>query len=305
MMFVKNMIKRHVRLLYRGTHLVIPPDKQYHIVPHDVVVSSIDLEVVNAPKQQLITLCMPLKDRSEMALEAIENIVNDVSAKYFDFIITEAKSKNPLVIPPRLRKFIKHFYVSADRVWNRAKLLNFGFRRAQTPLVAGWDADFRFSSKFPERFFQLIAHHDFEKCGYLSIVTTETDRTVRQGVVREAGSPYGGLHVHYMKYVAELNGYDENFKDFGWEEIDFLTRISRHVDPVNWRDYFNESYHEHKEQGLIFHKSHSDDLRSKNFKRLPKNKSLLTKHYEGNVTKLDQPNWGNTCKLLKVNDMKK
>lgn len=300
-MYVRNISPHCLSLRYNDFYLTIPNDGIYHIVPHDFE-RAILLQSYIPKHQQIISFVMPLKARSELALEAIKNIVSEFNTKYFDFIIVEAKSKDPLIIPDKYKPFIKHYYVDMRNKWNRSKLLNYGFKRSETPLVAGWDVDFRFSNKFFARFLQVIAPMNFTK-KYLSVVTTEAFDSIRQGIYYPKGSYYGGFHVHFRKHIDDLNGYDESFNGFGWEEVDMMTRTDRYVDPQNWRNYKIASSNEYKEPDLIWHKSHGDDLRSSNFKYLESNKQKLLEHYENNVTVLEQPNWGESCKLLRFNNI--
>lgn len=300
-MYVKNLTNQIVNLNYKGILLAVLPDNKYHIVPYDVMTSNL-FKVVRPSKQQIATFCMSLRGRSKLALEAIENIVNKYTAKYFDFIIIESKSEDPLIIPEKYKPFITHYYVDSGKIWNRSKLLNYGFKRATTPLVSGWDCDFRFPTKFYSKFFQLISSYDFTQ-GYISIVTTETNDCIRLGKQIKKGDPYGGFHTFFRQHVDILNGFNEKYNGFGWEEISLLCRINRYVDPDNWKKYFNKSYNEYREKDLIWHKSHGDNLRTKeNFKRLNTNKEKLIKEYQNNVTILEkQKNWGNTSKLIAIN----
>jgi len=241
-----------------------------------------------AKGEPIVTFVMCLKNRSQKALESIETIVNNESKKYINFIIVEDNSDDSLSIGFfRYRYLITMYQVDTNDLWNRSKTLNYGFKRARTPLVAAWDADFRFPKDFLRIYIKMIQETNFNN-QYLWISTTETDSGTRRGNKFEQYDLYGGFYTYAKAHVDTLNGYDETFINYGHEERDFNKRLTR---------YFNSQPFRRELKHIVYHKSHDDEYRGY-LEETKENFHIMQAHDKYDVTILDQK-WGE-CDLIRI-----
>ena len=247
-----------------------------------------DYLVVSAGK--VATFCMALKARSAIAIDSIRSLVTEENARFFDFIVSEDKSDDPLDLTTfPLAKYVTHFVVETGDTWNRSKLCNYGFRRARTPLVVSWDADFVFPPGFASTFLKDLVGTDFANT-FLRIPVTETGFCKRETTRFNRGTLYGGMYVYGRKELLAINGYDESFLLYGHEEKDANSRmvlagLKEKVVP---------------RKGYVFHKSHDDALRG-DMSNYGVNKQRAEDHVRKGIVKVNPTGWANAKRVAKPN----
>jgi hypothetical protein len=237
------------------------------------------------PEGKLITFCMCLKGRSDAAIESIKTIVNTKNAKLADFIIVEDESHD-MLDTSRLKRqmpYLRHMVVNTEDSWNRSKLLNHGFRRAKTPLVAGWDSDFLFDKNYVHDVTEFCRQIDFTKY-VVRVNSVESGDSLVNGKFYAKGSVRGGQWIYLLDTLKMVNGYDESFIDWGHEEMDFHERVER------MRGISICTATDHDKNIVVTHKSHSDVIRGCENQGNNWDKRVI--HEEQNVTVVNQNGWG-------------
>tara|TARA_R110002020_G_scaffold123630_1_gene280358 strand:+ start:3121 stop:3909 length:789 start_codon:yes stop_codon:yes gene_type:complete len=239
---------------------------------------------------KLLTFCLCLKNRPTSALESIATLVNDQTIKHCNFIVTEDISNNLLDLSQfKFKNHIDHYIIDTKDTWNRSKTCNYGFKRATTPFVSSWDADFLFSSNIHITLANLIKRADMKK-EYLRVWTTETASGSRRGTTYEKGSMYGGMYIYDQKRLAALGGYDEKFINYGWEEIDFNHRYSLQ---------FSSREKWIRRKGLVYHKTHDESISGdKSFYDI--NKGMRDSNIVDRRFVVNEKGWGQAKLLMKV-----
>jgi hypothetical protein len=240
---------------------------------------------------KLITFCMCLKNRSETAIRSIESLVNERTIPYCNFIISEDYSDDLLDLSNfKYAKHIDHYVINTGDKWNRSKTCNYGFRRATTTFVSSWDADFIFPDKFLNTFREDLLGWNFTQTFY-GIRVTETGHSYRGGHKFHPGQLYGGMYIYKTKHIQGVNGYDEEFKFYGFEELDANDRICRKygIDV----EYITE-------HGYIYHLSHGDESRD-DMAHYDINKRRMIKNQRGRVMEVNPNGWGDS-KLVEKKD---
>jgi glycosyltransferase involved in cell wall biosynthesis len=287
------VIPYHIAVNYRGRLTLVHKVQQDHPQPKQeekIIPTHVNQEIRDrlAQGEPVVTFVMCLKNRAKKAKESIETLVNPETAKYFNFIIVEDDSDNNLILGNyRYSHLITHYLINTNDLWNRSKTLNYGFKRSRTPLVAAWDADFRYPEDFLRTYIKMIQETDFNKtCLWIS--TTETDATDRRGGHFEQYSLYGGFYTYAKCHVEILGGYDETFINYGHEERDFNKRLLR---------YFNSKPYRRELRHVVYHKSHNDVARGF-LAEAQENLYIMQHHDKENINVLDQE-WGES-ELLRI-----
>lgn len=236
---------------------------------------------------------MAVKNRSERARQSVVSLVTPESVQYFDFIIIEDVSPDLVNLSQfPLRNHVTHYVIETGDIWNRSKVLNYGFKRAVTPFVTSWDADFVFPSDFLTRFLHLLDTTDFST-QFLQLAVTEThEGFVYNGQKMKRGAMWGGMYTYLREYVCQLNGYDEGFYRYGHEERDFNNRLELGC---------GCSGRVIEEQWLVHHMTHGDNLRNYNAASRSCNFQRLHRNQNNGITivNLDKP-WGES-RLISCN----
>jgi hypothetical protein len=150
----------------------------------------------------------------------------------------------------KFKNHVTHYIIDTGDTWNRSKTCNFGFKRAKTPLVSSWDADFIFPRTFSTTMNKVIERHRPD-LNFLRVWCTETGSCIRRGTKFKRNDLYGGMYVYDTKKLARLGGYDETFINYGWEEKDFNDRYALSF-------ALREKWI--KKKGVVYHKSHDEAI---------------------------------------------
>ena len=235
---------------------------------------------------KLVTFCMGLKNRPVVARLGLSTLVNEQTAKLFNFIVTEDEGAQALGIHDMTGcSFIKHYIVNTGCSWSRSRVLNFGMRRSTTPCVCTIDSDFLFPLAFPARFVELVENTDFA-VSYLKIATTEVYGGKHfDGNKFSAGDFYGGMYVFGREVIESVHGFDESFVGYGHEERDLCERLEkgRSLEQI----YVAE-------KGLVFHLTHDNELRGGNISSSTPNFRRRNKNKENGVVLVNREGWGNS-----------
>jgi hypothetical protein len=205
---------------------------------------------------KFITFIMCLKNRSKRALLSINNLVNESSLKHCKFIIVEDKGENLLNLKDfKYSEHIDHYLVDTGVTWSRAKLLNYGIKRADTELVAMWDSDFLYHESFIDKLKRMCATINFNK-NCLAINSFETDNSNIRGTKYKKFDPYGYLWVYSKNILHEVKGFHEMMKDHGWEERALQNKLKKKKVQTVYSYTLDKKMH-------VYHYSHDTDIRGK------------------------------------------
>jgi len=234
---------------------------------------------------KIVTFVMCLKERSDRAMKSIKSVVTAANLKYMDFIIVEDKSLDQL----DLSKFkyvdkIKHYVVNTGDSWNRSKLLNFGFKRATTPLIASWDCDILFPKAFGKKLKEVCDPLDFER-NIMKINSKESAECFVNGTLYEKGAIRGGMWLYDKNVLESVGGYDEAFVEWGHEEMDIHERLerARQTNIIEMKDINIDL--------ILTHISHSDSLRGDCVNN-HRNHDIRCAHKHYGITNVNHNGWG-------------
>jgi len=231
--------------------------------------------------EPLVTFCMPLKNRPGRARASVQSLCDATDPELFVLSICEDIGAEKMDLSDMQQEHsIEHWWVDTGQTWNRSLLLNFSFKRARTPFLATWDADFLFPKNFGERLVKEIDSTDWLS-EYIRIGVTETGRSeFPDGNAVGKGQIWGGLYVYLASKVAAIRGYDERFQNHGHEERDFNDRYRA----------ANEAAEKHiAHHGYVWHESHDSGMRAKyNFA----NRRLRRVNKLCRTTVVNESGWG-------------
>lgn len=221
-------------------------------------------------KKRKVTFCMALKSRSERATASIKSIINQKGSEEIDFCIIEDESEDMLCLDKiDGSEKIRHIIVDTGFAWNKSLLINQLANSLLSECICFWDADFIYSENFLEEYFKLIRETNFEK-EYLQIMVTESCDSNKKGEIIPGGTLWGGFYTYKTDHFIGINGFDESFVGWGYEDIDFNTRI------INAYKICPKII---KQKNFVYHNSHDDVLRHmshmhSNKKRYDDNKKI-------------------------------
>jgi len=91
------------------------------------------------------------------------------------------------------------------------------------------------------------------------------------------------MYIYKTEYLKEINGYDESFILFGFEELDFNQRIQKH---------FGLSMQFVEKRGYVYHLTHGDALRG-SLSNYDLNKNKMHENAQSNLTVVNlNKEWG-------------
>lgn len=222
---------------------------------------------------------MPLKSRAERARESVDSLLTATRGQRVALSICEDIGIEKLDLGDLSTHCpMYHWQVDTGQTWNRSLLLNYSFKRAKSPFLATWDADFLFPEDFGERIIKAIQTTSWNR-QYLRIGVTETEGSEMIAGNVAKGQIWGGLYVYQTCKVAALRGYDERFKNHGHEERDFNDR---------YRLAYNTTERYIEESGFVWHVSHPNEMRA-DYQRANR---LLRERNRRNGTTITNKKWG-------------
>jgi len=254
-------------------------------------------------KQPFVTFVMACKDLDFAgSLSIINSLQTKESIKYFNFIIVQNKITR---VHPCKRKPVKHdfynsfnfrnfvtthYYVNVKSARNRSMVLNYGFKRVRTPLIAIWNQDFIFSKDFLRTYLKMIEETNFNN-SFLSMGATELYDTEWHGQKIKQYEVCRYFTTYNKDHVFTVKGFDESFVNYGYEDEDFNRRLHRCLNVTSCT---------HQARHIIYHISHSD--RSKKYPQsICNNFNIMNSNTMHDLNILPQE-WGE-CQLLKIRNV--
>jgi len=239
------------------------------------------------PSRKKVTFCMALKNRSERAINSIKSIINQKGSSNVDFYILEDISDGALSLDGvNGAEKINHIVVDTGFSWNKSILINQLIPRITSEYICFWDADFIYPEGFLEKYFSILEKTDFDK-KYSQIMVTETCDSNKKGEIIAGGTLWGGFYTYRASHFIGVNGFDEFFVEWGYEDIDFNTRVSR---------AFNISPEIVRIKDFVYHCSHDDNIRgmdNRDNNKLRMDSNLLNKNYRIKPPTILEDKWRN------------
>lgn len=230
------------------------------------------------PEKKLVTFCMALKARSKRALASVKSIVNQNGHDNVRFVIVEDESEDMLSLDGvEGANKITHIKVDTGFVWNKATLINQLIPIIKSEYICFWDADFVFPDNFLTRYFNLISQLKSDT-KYLQIMVTETADSNKKGEIIPAGTLWGGFYTYKTEHFLGVNGFDERFVGWGWEDSDFNVRMTHAYGLTPWVI---------QDKGLVYHESHDDTLR--HMQHMNSNRKRFDENTRTKVTRVFAP----------------
>ena len=209
---------------------------------------------------KLITFVLCIKNRNIRANICLQNLINviDKYKKLIDIIIVEEIGDDVFIDKFNILNNVNIHHIKIKEhntnIFNRSHLLNIGMKNAQTKYVVMYDCDF------------LVFNLD----KLISTLTYYKDRNdlifrcslyESENINREKLEPYSYVWVYNNYITNKINYFNEDFKNWGFEETDIGTRILNNDNKLI--HIFND----------FFHLSHTESTRNKN--NIHENKSIF------------------------------
>jgi hypothetical protein len=216
-------------------------------------------------KIKLITFILCIKNRNMRANICLQNLL-DVTSKYKDIIeiiIVEEIGHDVFIDKFDILNNDNVYHIKLKEhdinIFNRSHLLNIGMKNAQTKYVVMYDCDF-LAFNLDKLFSTLIYYKDRNDLIFRSSLYES------ENITRQKLEPYSYVWI-YNKYIAnKINYFNEDFKNWGFEETDMATRILNNDNKLI--HIFND----------FFHLSHNELTRNKN--NIHENKTI----FKNNIT---------------------
>ncbi len=217
---------------------------------------------------KLLTFLIAIKKRNSRANIAIENIKKS-SGKYFknvEIILIEDYSDEPFVnrTDCNIVHLISGHYLPSG-VWNKSILLNKGMECATAKYVVMSDCDFLYSN-IEDVIESVYANYNADNLMF-HIPLHETHATDfvqgKKVVQRPKYYPYSYVWIFNRDRVLEINGFNEGFTGWGYEETDLIRRVLSQSSSLVLLD-----------DSRAYHLSHSDSTRV----RVDANRELFDKN---------------------------
>ncbi len=193
----------------------------------------IDLNTTPIPTDyegKLVTFLVAIKNRNKRANIAVKNI-GDSCGEYFkhvELIVVEDYSSDPFLNKTGYE--IKHLITNnynPSNVWNKSALLNKGLDVATTKYVVMSDCDFLYRDlkKIVEVAYEyrvvdnLMFHVPLHETHETTFLQTGKELT------RPKFYPYSYVWIFNRDSVLEINGFNESFVGWGYEETDLIRRV--------------------------------------------------------------------------------
>lgn len=177
-----------------------------------------------------ISFVLPFRDRISYANLCIRNL----SAQSFgDFeIIVSEESEEPVFsgIPG-----VRHVHVSSDQPFNKARAINAGVRASRASVVVIHDIDILVPTTYATIIDRVVRDTKCDACNvlrnviYLSASTSKTvltDGVLREPVAyRHRWKCWGGSVVVKRAAFNAVEGADEQYVGYGWEDTDLIIKL--------------------------------------------------------------------------------
>ena len=209
-------------------------------------------EYNNIVNEKLLTFVICIKNRNIRTNICLVNLIN-VCKNYnnqIDIILVEEKGHDLFI--DKFNTFqhtnLKHIQVNEydKNIFNKSRLLNIGMKHATTKYVAMYDCDFLTYNISPLiKTLSYYFHHNnlIFRC---SLYESEAMNK------KQKMQPYSYVWIYNKYIINQINYFNEDFENWGFEETDIASRILRNE---------NKLIHIYND---FFHLSHSDNMRNKN-----------------------------------------
>ena len=186
-----------------------------------------------------LTYIIPCRDTSR--LSAIQTVVANIRAQRFpqiQIVIAEhdVTSHIPATIEPVTYKLIK----SGTDLFNKSKAFNAGVALAEYPYLVLHDADMLAVGSYTETIYRTLNQYDACHLGNTVIYTNKdgANRAIQLNKIDSSiacdhmvGYFEGGSIACRRATYWLVGGFNEDFKGYGWEDVDFYARLSTNC---NW-----------------------------------------------------------------------
>lgn len=183
----------------------------------------------------------------------VEHVVRHLSGfleTINQIIIVDFDRNAPSLDAPKVDSFrrsgvpLKYIYVEKEAYFNKAKALNIGVSAASAPLIIICDADVLLDGAFVSIASRVASESPSEKVFYTPEYVIESETGEKR--------PAPGICLLKRRDYLAINGYCNEYRGWGMEDIDFLKRLQ------------NASIRRLK-ASFGFHLSHPDVNRTRNY----------------------------------------
>jgi hypothetical protein len=218
--------------------------------------------------EKILTFVIAIKGRNKRTNIAVRNIY-EASGPYFrfvDIVLVEDYSADPFVNETGIdvRHYVTGHHTSTG-IWSKSILLNEGMARSRSKYVVMSDCDFLYRdlTKLVEVAYSCRKADDL--MFHISLHETHQTTFLQENneIVRPKFFPYSYVWIFNKDRALEINGFNELFTGWGYEETDLIRRI---LSQQSRLAFVNDC--------RAYHLSHSDSTRV----RKNSNRSLFEKN---------------------------
>ncbi len=223
-------------------------------------------------EKENITVIIGVKDRFDnRIINALESIrYQDYPTDLINITIVDYDSKEELI--PKFKNLCKKYnakYIRINNqpVWNRGHCQNIGIKRAKTKYVLTSDTDIIFEKNYiresinelkknPNQiilgFCFFLPDTPIEKFDFKKFKHLANKPKKNQGLAK-------GISLTLTYFHHKINGYDEQFKMGGWEDLDLIKRLV--INGLNIKGLKDKTYFLHQ-----WHPRHEEAKKIKGYK---------------------------------------
>lgn len=243
----------------------------------------------------LVTVVIGYRNREPERIKNCLDSLNNQTKKNFEVIFVDYGSEE--TIAKEIKQLVESYnfckYVYNDtrgRHWNRAHALNAGIKLAQGEYIMTTDVDIIFSENFFSSLYQRLEPNKFfqAQCYLLPEKIPLNPPLQRRKGDYEISEPFG-FYISPKKHLHQIQGFDEYYKIWGFEDIDLKDRLLKQ----------NLTYELLPiDEFKLYHQWHAE-VNHNNYKVFPKGWFEMMKNYYDNnksIIKNDE-HWGKIYKL--------
>ena len=225
----------------------------------------------------ILSFVIGFRNRPKRALLSIESLIRSAAGINIEIILVEDSSNNLISLDElSFRKEVTYYRINTgSKEWSRAKVFNYGTKRATGKYIVIWDICFLCNHTFVRNLVEYVKIVNFRK-NVISVAVYES-HSIRSNPI---GKGYGNLWVYDSSCFKSIRGFSEDRYMEGYEHSDVKNRMK--IGSTLHSMYVNPKLY-------VIHMSHDIDQNQ-----------LLSRlgRWKNNLTIIpNQDNWGDSTLL--------
>lgn len=208
-----------------------------------------------------VSVVIPVRNRGGVRLDNCLRSLRwqSVDSSAYEVLISDFGSDPEALADVRQRAAandVRVVHTPTEEVWNRARALNIGIQETRGEFVFCTDADMIFADNFLETILDVLGRRPrtMIHCGCNDLPESVPEQLWTRGDLdelfqrstRRATRGTGACQAALREFFFEVRGYDEQFRFWGYEDLDMTSRATCYGLDVEWiseRTYMLHQWH--------------------------------------------------------------